>query len=385
MTEKPGTGLARVPLLDLSRQQAPILADLLAAVQRVAEAQSFVLGAVVAEFEVAAAKYVGAGHAIGVASGTDALYLALRLLDLEPGDEIITSPFTFFATAGAVVNSGGRPVFADIDPQTFNLDPAAVAAALSERTRAIIPVHLFGQMAELDPLIDLAAERGLTIIEDAAQSLGAKTLAGGGWHSAGTLGQVGCFSFYPTKNLGGWGDGGLVTTNDDALADRLRRLRVHGENPALGRYMHEEVGINSRLDALQAAVLQVKLRQLPGWTETRRARAAWYDQQLSGISGISTPPARADRFHVYNLYTIRAQRRDDLRAHLEARGVGSAVYYPLPLHLQPCFANLGYRVGDFPESERAAREVLSLPLFPGLTLPEQERVAAAIREFYGSK
>jgi dTDP-4-amino-4,6-dideoxygalactose transaminase len=385
MTDKPTTEAARVPLLDLSRQQAPIADELLAAVRRVAEAQSFVLGAVVAEFEAAAAKYVGAAHAIGVGSGTDALYLALRLLDLQPGDEIITSPFTFFATAGAVVNAGGRPLFADIDPQTFNLEPAAVAAAVSERTRAIIPVHLFGQMAELDPLIALAAELGLWVIEDAAQSLGAKTLASGHWRSAGTVGQVGCFSFYPTKNLGGWGDGGLVTTSDDALAERVRRLRVHGENPALGRYMHEEVGIASRLDALQAAVLQVKLRQLPGWTETRRARAVWYDQQLAGISGITTPQARADCFHVYNLYTVRAQRRDELRAHLEARGIGSAIYYPLPLHLQPCFADLGYRAGDFPEAERAAREVLSLPLFPGLTQAEQERVVKAVREFYGSK
>ncbi|UCC48626.1 MAG: DegT/DnrJ/EryC1/StrS family aminotransferase [Gemmatimonadota bacterium] len=373
-----------IPLFDLARQHVPIAEELISAVARVAEAQNFVLGAGVAEFEAAAAQYIGVGHTVGVASGTDALYLALRLLGLQPGDEIITSPFTFFATAGAIENAGGRIVFADIDPRTFNLDPTAVAAAISSRTRAILPVHLFGQMAEMGPLLELAAQRGLWLIEDAAQSIGAKALVEGRWRSAGTLGTVGCFSFYPTKNLGGWGDGGLVSTDDPELAERLRRLRVHGEDYANARYVYGEVGTNSRLDAIQAAVLHVKLRHLPGWTETRRARAAGYDQRLGEIDAITTPTAEPDRFHVYSLYTIRAPRRDQLREHLGKRGIGTGVYYPLPLHLQPCFGHLGYRAGDLPEAERAAEEVLSLPLYPELTVEEQARVAAGIAEFYGA-
>ncbi len=372
-----------IPLYDLARQHEPIAEELFEAVARVAGAQRFVLGEPVAEFESAAAEYVGAGHAIGVASGTDALYLALRLLALEAGDEVITSPFTFFATAGAIVNAGGRPVFVDIEPDTFNLDPAAVAAAVTERTRAILPVHLFGQMAELGPPLDIAQRHGLWLIEDAAQAFGAKAAVDGRWRAAGTVGTVGCFSFYPTKNLGGWGDGGLLTTNDSQLAERLRRLRVHGEDYARGRYLHTEVGTNSRLDAIQAAVLQVKLRHLPGWTELRRARAALYDAELSGIEGISAPVAAADRFHVYSLYTVRAEQRDALHRHLGERGIGSGVYYPRSLHLQPCFAELGYQEGEFPEAERAAAEALSLPLYPELSPDEVERTASAVREFYG--
>jgi dTDP-4-amino-4,6-dideoxygalactose transaminase len=371
-----------IPLLDLGRQNAPVADEMMAAVARVAGTQSFVLGKTVADFETSVAEYVGAQHGVGVASGTDALYLALRALDLKDGDEIITSPFTFFATAGAIANAGGRVVFADIEPRTFNLDPAAVAAAVTDRTRAIIPVHLFGQMAEMAPLMALAAERDLWVIEDAAQAIGAKALIGDSWLSAGAVGTVGCFSFYPTKNLGGWGDGGLITANDAGLAERLRRLRVHGENPARGRYIHDEVGSNSRLDAIQAAVLHVKLRQLPGWTETRRARAAFYDQALADIEEITAPIAELDRFHVYNLYTIRAQRRDELREHLGNQSIGSGVYYPLPLHLQPCFADLGYREGELPVAERAAQEVLSIPAFPEMAAAEQERVAAALAGFY---
>jgi dTDP-4-amino-4,6-dideoxygalactose transaminase len=371
-----------IPLLDLGRQNAPVADEMMAAVARVAGTQSFVLGKTVADFETSVAEYVGAQHGVGVASGTDALYLALRALDLKDGDEIITSPFTFFATAGAIANAGGRIVFADIEPRTFNLDPAAVAAAVTDRTRAIIPVHLFGQMAEMAPLMALAAERDLWVIEDAAQAIGAKALIGDSWLSAGAVGTVGCFSFYPTKNLGGWGDGGLITANDAGLAERLRRLRVHGENPARGRYIHDEVGSNSRLDAIQAAVLHVKLRQLPGWTETRRARAAFYDQALADIEEITAPIAELDRFHVYNLYTIRAQRRDELREHLGNQSIGSGVYYPLPLHLQPCFADLGYREGELPVAERAAQEVLSIPAFPEMAAAEQERVAAALAGFY---
>jgi dTDP-4-amino-4,6-dideoxygalactose transaminase len=372
---------AKIPLFDLARQNRPIAHELLEAVAGVAETQSFVLGATVAEFELAVAEYLGAGHAVGVASGTDALYLSLRALGLGPGDEVITSPFTFFATAGAIVNAGGRPVFADIDPRTFNIDPHSVAKALSKRTRAILPVHLFGQMAELEPLLALAEDRGLWVIEDTAQAIGAKGVVDGRWHAAGTVGNIGCFSFYPTKNLSGWGDGGLVTTNDAELASRMRSLRVHGESSARGRYVHDEVGINSRLDAIQAALLHVKLRHLPGWTELRRARAAAYDQKLVDIEGITTPPAKHDRFHVYNLYTIRARRREELREHLEHHGIATGIYYPRPLHLQPCFTQLGYRPGDFPVAEQACAEVLSLPLYPELTLDELDRVAAAVRGF----
>lgn len=372
----------QIPLFDLARQNTPIAEELLSAVANVARAQSFVLGPTVADFESAVTEYLDVEHAIGVASGTDALYLSLRLLDLQPDDEVITSPFTFFATAGAIVNAGGRPIFADIDPATFNLDPEAVAAALSNRTRAIIPVHLFGQMAEMPPLLELAESKSLSVIEDVAQSIGAKGLIEGRWLAAGAVGTTGCFSFYPTKNLSGWGDAGMITTNDMQIAERLRRLRVHGEDYGSGRYVHHEVGINSRLDAVQAAVLKVKLRHLPGWTELRRARAGWYDLRLSNIDGVSTPAVALDRFHVYSLYTIRARRRDDLRDHLRERGIGHGVYYPLPLHLQPCFASLGYGPGDFPEAERAAAEVLSLPLYPELGEGEMERVVAAIEEFY---
>ena len=373
-----------IPLFDLARQHAPLAEELFSAITRVAQSQNFVLGTAVAEFEAAIAEYLGAAHAIGVASGTDALWLALRLLDLQPGDEVITSPFTFFATAGAIQNAGGRIVFADIDPRTFNLDPAAVAAAVSDRTRAIVPAHLFGQMAEMTPLLKLAAKRELWVIEDAAQSVGAKALVEGRWRSAGTLGRLGCFSFYPTKNLGGWGDGGLLTTDDPELAERLKRLRVHGEDVGHATYVFREVGTNSRLDALQASVLRVKLRHLPGWTETRRARAAWYDQRIAAIDAVTRPAAEPDRFHVYSLYTIRAPGRDELREHLAQRGIGTGVYYRLPLHLQPCFQHLRYGEGDLPQAERAAQEVLSLPLYPELTIEEQERVAGGMAEFYGA-
>lgn len=371
-----------IALIDLARQHAPIAGELMAAVADVARSQGFVLGEAVERLERKISEYVGVRHAVGVASGTDALYLALRLLDLRPGDEVITSPFTFFATAGAIHNAGGRIVFADIEPATFNLDPDAVTAAINERTRAIIPVHLFGQMAAMDPLTELATRHGLPLIEDAAQSIGAKALVAGSWRSAGAAGTVGCFSFYPTKNLGGWGDGGMVTTDDDALAERLRRLRVHGEDYGRGRYLHEEIGTNSRLDAVQAAVLEVKLGRLPGWTEGRRARAARYDRALANLAGVTTPAAPSDRFHVYSLYTLRAERRDELKRELKRRGIGSGVYYPLPLHLQPCFSDLGYREGDFPEAERAAREALSIPVFPELTSGEQGGVIEALEEFY---
>lgn len=379
-----GSASDTIPLLDLERQHRPLASELSAALERVSDEQAFVLGETVANFEAAVADYIGAAHAVGVANGTDALYLSLRLVDLQPGDEVITTPFTFFATAGAIHNAGAHPVFVDIEAGTFNLDSAAAAAAVSDRTRAIIPVHLFGQMADLEPLRAVAAEREIMMIEDAAQAIGARGVVDGQWRRAGTVGHTGCFSFYPTKNLGGWGDGGMVVTDDDGLAARLRSLRVHGQRRGLGSYRHDEVGINSRLDSLQAAVLQVKLPRLAGWNEARRAHAAFYDRALADVEEVATPAARADRFHVYHLYTVRAQRRDELRAFLADRGIGSGIYYATPLHLQPCFASLGYGTGDFPEAERAAAEVLSLPIFPELTTSEKERVAEAIRSFYAA-
>jgi dTDP-4-amino-4,6-dideoxygalactose transaminase len=371
-----------VPLIDLRAQHASVAREVEAAIRAVVESQQFVLGPIVERFETEIARAIGARHAIGVASGTDALWLALRALDVGPGDEVITSPFTFFATAGAIHNAGARPVFADIEPDTFNLDPDRVTRAITPRTRAIVPVHLFGQMAAMEPLCELAERHGLAIVEDAAQAIGAKAAVRGEWRSAGTVGRLGCFSFFPTKNLGGYGDGGLVTTDDDALAERIRRLRVHG---SARRYLHEEVGVNSRLDAIQAAVLHAKLPHLAGWNERRRANAAWYDRRFAGLAPVRTPVARPDRFHVYHHYTIRAERRDELEAFLETRGIGCAVYYPLPLHLQPCFRHLGYREGDCPEAERAAREVLSLPVYPELTEEQREEVAAAVEAFYAGR
>lgn len=368
-----------VPFLDLRAQFATIADPILSAIGPVFESQQFVLGPTVEGFERAAAEAIGVRHAIGVASGTDALCLSLKALDVGPGHDVVTSPFTFFATAGAIHNAGARPVFADIEPATFNLDPASVERAWTQKTRALLPVHLYGQMADLDPLLDLCESKGAALVEDAAQAIGANGLVRGARRPAGSVGRAGCFSFFPTKNLGAYGDGGLVTTDDDALAARLRRLRVHGGERT---YHHEEVGFNSRLDALQAAVLHAKLPYLAGWNGQRRANAAWYDDRLAGLSRIRTPAARPDRFHIYHQYTIRAQRRDDLKRHLDARGVGSMVYYPLPLHLQPCFRHLGYSEGDLPESERAAAEVLSLPIYPELSEAQREEVCVAIESFY---
>ena len=369
-----------VPLLDLEAQYASIRSELDAAVAAVVQSQRFILGPPVERLESEVAEYLGATHAVGCASGTDALLLPLKALDVEPGDEVIVPAFTFFATAGAVWNAGLRPVFADIEPETFNLDVESVRAALTDRTRAIVVVHLFGQMAEMAPLLELAAEHGLYVIEDTAQAIGARQEVAGEARRAGTLGTAGAFSFFPTKNLGGFGDGGMITTNDAELAERLRKLRVHGGRQM---YHHEMVGTNSRLDAVQAAVLSAKLPHLDGWTERRRRNAAFYDERLAGLAPAVRTPKRLDHNeHVYNQYTIRAERRDELRAHLEERGIGTGVYYPVPLHLQACFAELGYREGDLSESERAAREVLSLPIYPELTPDQLEEVVGGVEEFY---
>ncbi len=368
-----------VPLLDLMAQYETIRGEVLPALLRAIERQQFILGEEVAALEQAVAELSGARHGVGCASGTDALLLPLKTLTLEPGDEVICPAFTFFATAGTIHNAGGTPVFAEIDPGTFNVTASTVEAAITPRTRAIVVVHLFGQMADLGPILELATRRGLVVIEDAAQAIGARRRIGDTWRKAGELGTVGALSFFPTKNLGGWGDGGMMVTQDDALAARLRRLRTHGGGK---QYHHDEVGFNSRLDTLQAAVLLAKLPHLATWSAARRARAARYTEAFSDHPAIQAPTVDPANEHIFHQYTVRADRRDALVAHLRARGIGCAVYYPLGLHLQPCFAHLGYRAGALPETERAMTSVVSLPVYPELTEPQQEAVIAAVRDFY---
>lgn len=375
--------MAQVALVDLKRQFDEIGTDVRERVEEVFASQSFILGSTVQELEERVAEYLGVPHAVGVASGTDALLLPLRALELQPGDEVVTSPFTFFATAGAIHNAGGRPVFVDIEPGSFNLDPALLEERVSERTRALVPVHLFGQMAAMEPVMEFAGRHDLFVLEDSAQSIGARQCAGGQWQHTGRFGDAAALSFFPSKNLGCFGDGGMVVTRHREVAERLRRIRVHG---GLKMYHHEEVGFNSRLDALQAAVLLAKLPHLDGWTRARRAHAAWYDARFRALeeAGVLVRPAVSHGNEaVYNQYTLRVSERDRLREHLTARGIGCAVYYPLPLHLQPCFEYLGYGAGDFPEAERAAREVLSIPVYPELREEERERVAGEIESFYG--
>ena len=368
-----------VPLLDLKAQFEGIRDETLAAVMQVIESQRFIMGEAVAELERALARVCGAQHAIACASGTDALLIPLKALRLSPGDEVITTPFTFFATAGAIANAGGRPRFVDIDPASFNIDPDAVEAAITPRTRAIIPVHLFGQMAALERLLPVADRHGLVVLEDAAQAIGARRHIDGQWRQAGELGWASAFSFFPSKNLGAWGDGGMMVTRDSALAARLRLLRAHG---GAKQYHHEEIGTNSRLDTLQAAVLLAKVGHLPQWAAGRRQQACSYSEAFQDLAGVEPPAVDEGNEHVYHQYTIRADRRDDLQRHLKTNGIGCAVYYPKPLHRQPCFSDLGYREGQFPEAERAAREVLSLPVFPELRDEQREAVIDAIRDFY---
>ncbi|CAN5494791.1 DegT/DnrJ/EryC1/StrS family aminotransferase [soil metagenome] len=375
----------QVPLLDLTAQHRAIAGEVQSAVQAVIDEQRFILGPVVEQFEAEVAEYLRVPHAIGCASGTDAILLSLRALDVGPGDEVVTTPFTFFATAGAIHNVGARPIFADIQPDTFNLDPAAAEAAITERTRAVMPVHLFGQMAEMEAFRSLGDRRGVGIVEDAAQAIRARQrTAAGEWITTGTLGDTGTLSFFPSKNLGGFGDGGMVVTTRDDLAERLRRLRVHGGRQM---YHHEEVGYNSRLDALQAAVLSAKLPYLEEWSAARRANARFYDEALAEVPEVVTPVVRPENESIFNQYTIRVQdgRRDALAEFLKQRGIGSSVYYPVPLHRQQCFDYLGCREGEFPESELAAREVLSLPIYPELTEAQLEHVAFSVREFARSR
>ncbi|TFG48139.1 MAG: DegT/DnrJ/EryC1/StrS family aminotransferase [Gemmatimonadales bacterium] len=351
----------------------------MAAVARVIERQQFILGDEVAALERAVAELSRTRYAIGCASGTDALLLSLRTLDLKPGDEVITTAFTFFATAGTIHNTGGRPVFADIEAGSFNLDPDAVEAAITPRTRAIVVVHLFGQMARLEAIQAIAARHGLPLIEDAAQAIGARRRIGAEWRLAGETGYAGTLSFFPSKNLGGWGDGGMILTQDEALATRLRRLRTRG---GARQYHHDEVGYNSRLDTLQAAVLLAKLPHLAGWSEARRTRALRYSEAFAGLDPVRVPVIEPENEHIFHQYTLRVQRRDALVEHLKGRGIGCAVYYPVPLHLQPCFADLGYRAGSLPRTEAASREVISLPLYPELGGEAQRAVVDAVRGFY---
>lgn len=369
-----------VPLLDLRLQHRAIEREVMARVMAVVESQHFILGELVLELEAAIAGLSQARFGVGVASGTDALLLPLEALDLAPGDEVITTPFSFFATAGTIHNAGARPVFVDIEPGTYNIDIAQVEAALTPRTRAVMPVHLFGQMAAMERLMPLAERHGFAVLEDACQAIGARREVGGVWRTAGELGTASGFSFFPTKNLGGWGDGGMVVTSDQRMADRVRSLRMHGGTRT---YYHDEVGTNSRLDALQAAVLLAKLPHLGAWSAARRANAAWYDAALAGLEAVRTPLTDPANEHIFHQYVIAAERRDALQEHLKAAGVGTAVYYPLPLHQQRCFAYLGYAAGAFPVSEAAARSVLALPIYPELTEEPRAYVVRSIRSFYG--
>jgi len=368
-----------VPLVDLVAQYRTIKDEVLPAIQAVIESQQFVMGPAVARLESAVAQLAHAKHGIACASGTDAVLLPLKALDLEPGDEVITTPFTFFATAGTIHNAGGTPVFVDIEPGTFNIDPAAVEAAITPRTRAIVPVHLYGQMAAMERLLAIARARGLKIVEDAAQAIGARRSIDGEWRMAGELGWATGYSFFPSKNLGAWGDGGMMVTSDDAIAERLRKLRLHG---GAKQYHHDEVGTNSRLDSLQAAVLLAKLPHLEAWSAKRREHAAYYTRGLADLPAVRPPAVDPANEHTFHQYTLRAERRDELQAHLKRHGIGSAIYYPVPLHLQPCFSHLGYRAGRLPESERASAEVLSLPVYPELTQGQLDCVIETIDGFY---
>ena len=374
-----------VPLLDLKLQYAPLKSQILAEMEAVADSQALVLGPKTEAFESAVAAYCGAPHAIGVASGTDAELVLLMALGIGPGDVVLTTPYTFFATASCIARLGARPVFVDIDPATYNIDPAKLAEALNQtaNVKAIVPVHLYGQCADMAAIMDLGRTHGVPVLEDAAQALGAQHPLG----SAGAIGEAGWFSFYPTKNLGAFGDAGMVVCRDDALAHKIRALRNHGMET---RYYHKWLGGNFRIDAIQSAVLSVKLPHLDAWSAGRRARATFYREEFArlGIGGALTLPAEVfaasglANHHIYNQFIVRTPQRDALRAHLTAAGIGTEIYYPLSLHQQECFRDLGYQEGDFPESERAARETLALPIFPELTEDQQRYVAAQIAAFF---
>ncbi len=371
---------APVPLCDLQALHSPLGEEIRSAIDRVIESQHFIMGPEVRELEEQVAEYCDIAHAVSCSSGTDALLLALMALDIGAGDEVITTPFTFFATAGAISRLGARPVFVDIEPEGFNIDPDLIEPAVTQKTKAIIPVHLFGQMAEMDPILDVAARHGLAVVEDAAQSIGAEYRG----QRAGSMGTMGCFSFFPAKNLGCLGDGGMVVTGDSALAERMRALRTHGTTK---KYYHAMVGGNFRLDTIQAAVLQVKLPHLDRWNVARAVAARRYRELFcdTGLDDqLQLPPELPHRRHVYNQFCIRSSRRDELVEHLRTNKIGTAIYYPLPLHLQACFQSIGCREGDFPVCEKAAKEILAIPMSPELSTEQQDRVVRVLGQCLSS-
>jgi len=367
----------KVPLLDLKAQYATIRDEIMPVIEEVMASQCFINGPAVAELEQAVAEYSNCAVGVGVSSGTDALLMSLMTLGVGAGDEVITTPYTFFATVGSIWRTGAKPVFVDIDPETYNIDPARIAAAVTDRTKAIIPVHLYGQMADMDPIMAIAAEHDLAVIEDAAQAIGAQYKG----RKAGQIGTMGCFSFFPSKNLGGLGDGGMVVTTDAELGAKLAVFRNHGSQT---KYYHEYVGGNFRLDTIQAAGLLIKLRYLDNWSAKRRANAETYNGLFADRDDIVTPVIREHNVSAINQYVIRVPRRNELREHLRANDIGCEIYYPLSLHQQECFADLGYKRGDFPESEAAADQTIALPIYPELTDEQIHHVADTIKEFLSS-
>jgi dTDP-4-amino-4,6-dideoxygalactose transaminase len=375
-----------VPLLDLKAHHEPLHKEIMAALEQTFQSQAFILGPELGKLEERVAAYCQTTYGIGVSSGTDALLVALMALGIGPGDEVITTPYSFFATAGAVVRVGAKPVFIDIDPMTYNINPAKVGSAVTAKTKAIIPVHLYGQCADMAPIMDVAKQHNLSVIEDAAQAIGSEY---GDRRRACSIGTIGCLSFFPSKNLGCLGDGGMAVTNDPDLAERMRVLRVHGSSP---KYYHKRIGGNFRLDTIQAAVLNVKLNYLDGWTKRRQENATRYEAlfKQSGLmqnGNVKLPEpvyrnSGAKHYHIYNQFVLRVEQRDDLMTHLKQKGIGAEIYYPVPFHLQECFLSLGYREGDFPESERAAKETIAIPIYPELTVEQQTEVVEAIAAFY---
>lgn len=373
------TEVTSVPLLDLKAQYNSIRSEIEPVIKEVIESQYFILGPKVVELEQDVANYSNTKHAIGVSSGTDALLIALMAIDVKPGDEIITTPYSFFATAGVIARLDAKPVFVDIEEDTYNIDPAKIESAITDKTRAIIPVHLYGQMADMDPIMEIAKKHNLYVIEDAAQAIGSEYKDG---KRAGSIGDIGCFSFFPSKNLGGFGDAGMVVTNDDKLAEKLVQLRVHGSHP---KYYHKMVGGNFRIDAMQSAVLSVKLKHLDNWTEGRQENAQDYITLIgeSGLSDkISTPVIKNNYRHIFNQFILRVPQRDDLILHLRSKNIGCEIYYPVALHNQECFAYLNYGDGDFPVSEQAAKDTIAIPIYPELTVAQKKYVVDSIKEFY---
>lgn len=368
----------KVPMLDLSEQYQELRTEVLEVLDQVMGSSRFILGDNVKKLEEDVAKYSNVAYGIGCGNGSDAIHIALQAMGVGPGDEVITTAFTFFATGGAIVRAGAKPVYVDIDPVTFNIDPGKIEAAITENTKAIIPVHLYGQMADMERISEIAKEHNLGVVEDAAQAIGAKHNG----KSVGELGSAATYSFFPTKNLGAYGDGGMLVTDDADIAEKSRVIRVHGSKP---KYYHHVLGYNSRLDELQAAVLNVKFPHLDRWSDLRREKASTYTSLLKEKLGdlVVTPVEKEGNHHVFHQYTLRVENRDELQNYLKEQGVATMIYYPLPLHIQPVFADLGYKEGDLPETEKAAREAISLPMFPELKTEQQEYVVAKIAEFYG--